>query len=498
VPRLEDKLIRTKHVAPLALLGTILVASCGGRVESDLGAADQDIVNATAEGGHDQVVLVHTTFLSGRSLYTRTCSGTLIGPRVVLTAAHCLEDVWNDQVFAYWGDDFDTDFDALPTQGPSVIPPPVGQPSVFAQAESYTQHPDYDPELHHPDLGLIYLDREPPFAPLPLAHFKVGSWLEGSTVTVQGWGVGEVVDDELLGGRIQRTGEVTLLGSPTEDDFDETDPNLGLLDPAIRAQQLKTDGTAPNSNTCAGDSGGPLLIDQGAGDVVAGVTYFGDVGCDDYALYVRTYPFEEGYIGDGLDLGGSRPIQPQVECIVPNEDGSFRAYVGYDNQNLVSLDVPLEPGWRNMLNFDEDERRPTHFEPGNHPIVFSVEVPRYQTLVWQLVPENGWGASTVANAWTTPECTGSQLVQASCVDWCTAQEVVACEDVPTTDECVASCVEFADFAPECEAEYLALNVCEASMPADGWECDPGYGVYSTWAYCEEEAFAFDDCLFGSF
>jgi len=122
-------------------------------------------VRATANGGKDQVVLLYMRTLTGG---TRTCSGTLFAPRVVLTAAHCLKNVAQNQVFAYWGDDFAADL-------PSIdfgVPPP-GSPSKFAQADSYENHPDWDPALAAPDMAVVYLDRKPPFDPMPLARFRI-------------------------------------------------------------------------------------------------------------------------------------------------------------------------------------------------------------------------------------------------------------------------------------------------------------------------------------
>ena len=72
------------------------------------------------------------------------------------------------QMFVYFGDNFAVDRAELTQQGVTFIPPPIGAPSHFAQADSFTVHPNWDPNLIHPDMGVVFLDRKPPFDPLPL------------------------------------------------------------------------------------------------------------------------------------------------------------------------------------------------------------------------------------------------------------------------------------------------------------------------------------------
>ena len=79
------------------------------------------------------------------SLGTRTCSGTYFASREVVTAAHCLQNVFADQLFVYFGDDFTADFAELGPGPNGMLPPAPGQPSHWAQADSFEQHPDWNP-----------------------------------------------------------------------------------------------------------------------------------------------------------------------------------------------------------------------------------------------------------------------------------------------------------------------------------------------------------------
>ncbi|HET9931765.1 MAG TPA: trypsin-like serine protease, partial [Polyangiaceae bacterium] len=163
------------------LMLSVSATACSGGADSEgvlvEGAATEDsaILRPTATGGRDQIVMLYITVLTSSGFATRTCSGTYFAPRVVLTAAHCLENAYLDQVFVYYGDNFTQDFPQLTQQGNLLVPPAPGSASVWAKADSFEKHPQWDPKLVHPDMGVVYLDRKLPFDPLPLARFRLDS-----------------------------------------------------------------------------------------------------------------------------------------------------------------------------------------------------------------------------------------------------------------------------------------------------------------------------------
>src|SRR5450432_3588361 len=170
------------------LLAAIAAACSSGAVGSDgnvenVGSSQEAIIGPSTNGGRNEVVMLYMTLTTGG---TRTCSGTYFAPRVVITAAHCLTNIFADQLFVYYGDNFAADLGQLGPGPNGLLPPAPGQPSFFAQADSYEQHPDYNTSGNlSPDVGVVYLDRKPPFDPLPLLRTQLAS---NRTVTISGWG----------------------------------------------------------------------------------------------------------------------------------------------------------------------------------------------------------------------------------------------------------------------------------------------------------------------
>ena len=75
-------------------------------------------------------------------------------------------------------------------------------------------------------------------------------------------------------------------------------------------------------------------------------------------------------------------IDPLVECVFDNGDGTFTAFFGYDNKNDYSLDIPVGKDNR-FASPPDDQGQPTTFEPGHHESVLAV-VSKASPLVWHL------------------------------------------------------------------------------------------------------------------
>lgn len=486
------------------------LGACSSDGLEPIGKVEPGIVRATAEGGRNEVVMIYATVLDGLTgaISRRTCSGAYFAPRVVATAAHCLDADPERaqsvvQVLVYYGDDFAADEGELEPWGTAFRVPVPGQPSHFAEADSFEQHPQWDRELIHPDLGVVYLDRKLPFDPLPLARFRLNKRWEGRAATISGWGGSEVTGPtSATGARVQRTGEARIVGSPTIADYHPDDPNPGMLEANVRNKVIKIDGRAPSSNACFGDSGGPLIVSQWGQDYIGGIEYFGGLYCEDYSLYTRIDPFLP-FFDDAYRKGGQAPLVPALDCVAENSDGTLTAFFGYVNENGVSITVPL--GHQNSLPLDAHDYRPVLFEPGERHFAFGADFEPSQTLVYTLSPDNSPTTTLTVDA-SSPRCGAAEQPSALCGQSCRAQLASGCAGQVPYGACIDGCTGLYEIFSEpssCRPLLDAWTGCIAATSPDpeNWVCfdesSPGAGDgFADTPACTPYVDSFFECLFG--
>lgn len=178
------------------------------------------------------------------ALSARTvCSGTMIGCETFLTAAHCV-----------------CDSDGADCTGPNP-PDPAGlfvylQHAGFFTVTSIALRSDYDFPVA--DVAVLKLSSAMTgIRPTPLDTTGAGSGVSGA---IAGFGRTGGSNNDY---GIKRSGEI-VTATCSDPVSDTTSICWSFTSP------LGPPGT--NSNTCNGDSGGPLFIDYGAGPVLAGVT----------------------------------------------------------------------------------------------------------------------------------------------------------------------------------------------------------------------------------
>lgn len=252
--------ISLRRVAGFAVVCSLAVlsgcAATGGKTGSDGdGRRGTPIVNGQETSDYPEAGVL---LQQGQAF----CTGTLIAPRSVLTAGHCVE-----------GQD--------PSQFSFGIGASQDQLDTELSVVGAVQHPQFDMQQLVNDVAVVTLGEDAPIAPMPMNPSMDQSWI-GKPVTLVGYGVDDGPSQSNAG--IKRMVTVTI---------DQVDPTTLHY----TTQQGQT--------ACNGDSGGPAFSDEGGQLVVAGITSYGDQNCQQYGVYTRVDAYLD-FINEQIQAGGGQ------------------------------------------------------------------------------------------------------------------------------------------------------------------------------------------------
>ena len=246
-------------IRPLVAASCFLLSTGCGLDDPELASANHAIV-----GGYN---IVHSPAVAALYLDTpdgpaTLCTGTLISPHVVATAAHCVEAVRPGEVLkVYFGSDLRLSADPHFIDSVEVVEMTI-DPDWSARGPADDFGPDGS------DIGLLRLAWAAKVKPVPFRRQPLSNALD-TPMRVVGFGLSDGTSGRDTSG-VKREATVYV---------DQVTAGLIYYGVPVEGR--------PNTNTCNGDSGGPSFINNGGVEELAGVTSFGDPECLDFGANTR-------------------------------------------------------------------------------------------------------------------------------------------------------------------------------------------------------------------
>jgi MYXO-CTERM domain-containing protein len=212
-------------LTPLTLLFALPLAQAGD--------AAPKIVNGDEEADHPAVVSLGADFGSQRF---SLCTGSIVTTRIILTAAHCGQDIPPS---------------IIASAGRAFLGEDIEAPDHELRLVDMVLHPNYVPlesglggQISEFDLAVVVLEEDAPVAPIPLHLDPVTEDDLGREMLSVGYGASSGSG----AGSGKKRSAVLIL-----DDFDD--------------QHLYTDANEnpTRGNICSGDSGGPQMLQSDDG-----------------------------------------------------------------------------------------------------------------------------------------------------------------------------------------------------------------------------------------
>lgn len=251
----------------------LLVPLSAALATAAAGAPFPEVVGGTPTSGYPEVAAL----LDAEGDFF--CTATLVAPGCLLTAAHCTEglDAFHSAFF-----------------GTEVGDEALAHANLTGEL---VIHPSWEKSLAH-DLAILQLVSKPAIEPVERGE-RPGS---SSSVTVVGFGY-----DALFVDGIKREAPMPV--------------------DSVTADTIVLDGSG-GTNSCSGDSGGPIYQPSGETFVQVGVTVAGDPGCTKFAIALP------------LDIESSWIASTVVSLCTTTREGNGVFFGGFESATLAGWDSP--------------------------------------------------------------------------------------------------------------------------------------------------------------
>ena len=262
----------------IGLLAGLFVSACVGSADAS-GITPRSDVRASIIGGASakQGALKFMAFIqSSTSTRTIDCSGTVVAPTLVLTAAHCVIDASTGAVNAPSSYVVVTGSAGLANAGPLQV----------SDVSKVIADPSYNPTQHDADAALLVLST-PTSAP-SVSLGTGGPAQAGAQAMIAGWGLTDA----------------SVASAPAVLQFASTvvqaSAYCGNYSPVYDASQIcAMDYPRDLASICFGDSGGPLLVSDNHS--------FVEIGIDAYVVSATCAPSAPQY------FTGIEPVQSWIQ-----------------------------------------------------------------------------------------------------------------------------------------------------------------------------------------
>lgn len=297
-------------LAAFALLGALVLAAAATAASpaphprSHAATAPSDPrATASVIGGHSANITEYPylAFIEGvQATAGYACTGTVVAPRVVLTAGHCVEDIESSSIV-------EPTLIAVATGVSNLKTIPQAQISTVERVLAY---PNFDPTELHGDAGLLILSAPVTAPPIALATAEDATLYEpGDMLTVAGWGI----DNRRTGHAPSQLQSATVPIEEPSRCKEGTKRFYPFFDP--ERQVCTLDAPHFHITTCHGDSGGPAIATRPDGTPVeVGVTSLGDGSCNPTspAVYTRVDQISS-WVQSWIDATEAGAPMPKVE-----------------------------------------------------------------------------------------------------------------------------------------------------------------------------------------